>query len=173
MAQMDRTQRKCSISSVKWQGESHFWLYCKFDLTMSKQTSIFGAFFLPACSCGITPTSPVWWRTQERRRSGPACHFCVWKGCLRSSRPASSAFHSGWLSSCPTRVGSTHISFCDCANFLTDELLWNSQYPETFVSHADAPETSNENDDTDINYFYIRQFQVHPNELLLVFVCLF
>lgn len=62
------------------------------------------AFFHPVCSCGVTPTSPVWWKMQERRKSGPACHFSVWKGCSGSSRPASSAVQSGWLSSYPTQV---------------------------------------------------------------------
>lgn len=80
----------------------------------------------PVCWCGATPASPVWWRTQGRRRSGAVCPCCVWKVCWGSSQPASSATQTRWPSSSLPWV--RHAQFSNYKNSelkVVQELRWH------------------------------------------------
>lgn len=126
------------------------------------------AFVTPACWCGVTPTSPALWRTQGRRRSAPACPTCVLKACSGSSQPASSAIQTGWPSSSPPWVRYTH-SFQTVKGFTPARLRIHH-----ILFLADISEDNDEPDDgTEMNFFYIRQFQVHLKRMYLVILYLF
>lgn len=113
--QMDRTQKELSASSVTQRGRTHSRLkrqllvkprLCVCCLCPTRGLSLRN----PACCCGVTPTSPAVWRTQGRRRSAPACPWCVWKVCSGSSLLVSSATRTGWPSFSPPWVRNPPLS---------------------------------------------------------------
>lgn len=112
--------------------------------------------------CGATPTSPVWWRMQGRRRSGAVCPCCVWKVCSGSSQPASSATQTRWPSSSLPWVRHVQFNYKNCElNVLTWTVCNN--YMTFCVFSPEISEDDDEPDEgnvTEINFFYIRQFQV-------------
>lgn len=165
MVRMDKVQKRHSVFFVTWQGwsllRSPSWVF--FSVTEWAAGGDCCLNVVPACWCGGTQTFPVRWRRQGGKTSAAACPSFVWRVCSGFSPPASCATQTRWPSSSPPWVGLWKLD-----HIKTEEVPKNSMY--IFIFFADVAEDEAEQEDaTEMNYFYIRQFQVQTGMFFFSF----